>query len=174
MTKTKADVELSHQDQRSSFTGKPRGPFAMTPVRIYNFDRFGDRYLLCHRTGVLRKSPEGSAGWDDENPDSGKIKRFLVGRNVLVYSFGNVPYMRVGKKLERVTDGDPVKQFRFGPFYIYSIRCGRIRNFALGTQWLDFISRFTDPTFDEIDSWAADFSGYVRDLVQKTVNRETS
>lgn len=164
-------------------------------VRIEKFGRFWKQYVLIHSSGKLTRVPtkfDGQcffwkeftsillnrpAGVRTETPktagelllegiaDRGYLKQFWFGRNVLVYTFSGVAYMRVGRKLEQIASSDAVKQCWFGPFCFYSIRCGRISTFAFDTQWMDFISRFIDPTYDELDRGGVDFAGYVRRMI---------
>jgi len=165
-------------------------------VRVFKFGRFWKRYVLDHSKGKLIRIPgrlnglnfwkgiasilfgrpqskddDASKKFDDwkfeDTKDYGIIKEFYFGRNVLVYSVGDVPYMRVGRKLERITSGGVVRQYWFGPFCFYCINCGSIRTFALDTQWFDFISRFIDPTYDQLDRLDADFSGYVKGIFER-------
>lgn len=168
-------------------------------VRIEKFGRFWKHYVLSHSSGKLTRVPnrfDGLGLWRElasimlnrpagvrtETPktlgelqlegiaDSGYLKQFWFGRNVLVYTVAGVPYMRVGRKLEQIVSSHTVKQYWFGPFCFYSIRCSRISTFAFDTQWMDFISRFIDPTYDELDRWASDFAGCVKSM---TVHAES-
>lgn len=168
-------------------------------VRIEKFGRFWKHYVLSHSSGKLTRVSnrfDGLGLWRElasimlnrpagvrtETPktlgelqlegiaDSGYLKQFWFGRNVLVYTVAGVPYMRVGRKLEQIVSSHAVKQYWFGPFCFYSIRCSRISTFAFDTQWMDFISRFIDPTYDELDRWASDFSGCVKSM---TVHAES-
>jgi hypothetical protein len=87
---------------------------------------------------------------------------------VLVYTFSGEGFIKIGRKLERIECANAVKQFWFGPFCFYVIKCGRIKTFALGAEWLDFISRFIDPTYDELDRDESDFAGYVNRIFAHT------
>jgi hypothetical protein len=164
-------------------------------VKIFKFGRFGKKYFLHHPTGKLTPIPgrfDGLKLWKeivlillrhpksrlddvpekfdegefDDEEDNGTIKTFLFGRTVLVYSKGGVLYLRVGNKLEQIDNVSIVKQYWCGPLCFYSINCGRIRTFGIDTQWFEFISRYIDPTYDEIDAMAGDFAGYVKRMFE--------
>jgi len=147
-------------------------------VYVYDFDRYKNRCTFQHPDGPLvpikadecgeKKEPQSAEGF----PDIGQLKKFWLGRDVLVYHFAGVSYIRVGKKSIELKRGDAVKQLWLGPFCFYWVRCGTIRSFALGLEWFDFVSRIIDPTYDEIDRWAVDFSGCVQGFFERTHRTE--
>lgn len=169
-------------------------------VRIEEFGRFGNRYLLDHDSGKLiriedatnrmevvkgifailfsttqkiRTLPEKkSAEWDAiSDANYGVLKKYWFGRNVLIYRFAGTLYLRVGRKIEKVISGDVITQTRVGPFFFSTIHCGKIKACALGSQWFDYISRLIDPTYDDLDRLGADFYLYVRNAVRNINNR---
>ena len=133
-------------------------------IHIYNFDRFNDRYVLDHQSGLLEAARDAGGWKEEEGGDFGNLKRFLVGPTVIAYRYQNTPYLRVGDQVERIGADVKINRRKIGPMVHYSIQCGSIRVSALDTRWMDLASRATDPTYDEVDQWAGDFAGYLKDL----------
>jgi hypothetical protein len=141
-------------------------------VRIYDFDRFKKQYLLDHETGALTRAPEEPGAAAAGPPaNRGNLKRFLVGAAAIAYVLDGVPYLRRGSRVEPITRSDAVEQRDFGPFSCYRFNCGSIRGTAFGTNFLEFIARRTDPTYDNLDRLGADFAGFVRGLHEKRYRR---
>lgn len=126
---------------------------------LRSWDRADRRYRLDRRSRGLQRVPAASVNGAGT---AGFVKRCLVGPPLVVFQLDGAWRIRTGK--DELPLGDPalaLRVRRWGPFTRATLATGGRRRHLLYAEAFRFFAARLDPTFDDLDASAADFSRWL-------------